>query len=247
MAGHSKWAQIKRKKAVTDARRGQLFTKLLKEITVAARMGGGGPEGNSRLRVAVQEARGANVPNNNIERAIKRGTGELEGLAYEEVSYEGYGPGGAAILVEAVTDNRNRTVAEVRHQFSKHGGSLGENGCVSWMFDKRGYLAFEASSMSEEEFMELALELEVEDLSSDSEGHELFTTPENYLRVREAVEQRGVAPVASELAMFPQNYTELSEHHLQSVLKLIEALEDLDDVQDVWANINVDAAVASTG
>lgn len=245
MAGHSKWAQIKRKKAVTDARRGQLWTRLLKEITVAARLGGGDPDGNSRLRVAVQEAKGANVPSDNIERAIKRGIGELEGVSYEEVSYEGYGPGGAAILVEAVTDNRNRTVAEIRHQFSKHGGSLGENGCVSWMFDKSGYLAFEQSSMSEEQFMELALELEVDDLSSDQEGYEIFTTPESYLNVREAVAAKGFEPAASEIAMIPQNYVELSEDHVQTVLKLIEFLEELEDVQNVWTNVNIDAAMAS--
>lgn len=244
MAGHSKWAQIKRKKAVTDARRGQLWTKLLKEITVAARLGGGDPDGNSRLRVAIQEARGSNVPNDNIDRAVKRGTGELEGVSYEEVSYEGYGPGGAAILVEAVTDNRNRTVAEIRHQFSKHGGNLGESGCVAWMFDKRGYLAFEADSMDEEEFMELALELDVDDLASQEEGHEIFTAPERYLEVREAVAAKGVEPIASEIAMLPQTYVDLPEGNVETAMRLIEALEELDDVQNVWSNVNVDAASA---
>ncbi|MCP4202083.1 MAG: YebC/PmpR family DNA-binding transcriptional regulator [bacterium] len=245
MAGHSKWAQIKRKKAVTDARRGQLWTRLLKEITVAARLGGGDPDGNSRLRVAVQEAKSANVPSDNIDRAVKRGTGELEGVSYEEISYEGYGPGGAAILVEAVTDNRNRTVAEIRHQFSKHGGSMGETGCVSWMFDKRGYLAFERSSMSEERFMELALELEAKDLSSDEDGYEIFTTPESYLSVREAFAARGLEPAAGEISMIPQTIVDLREDHAQTVLKLIEALEDLDDVQNVSTNINVEAAMAN--
>ncbi|MFQ5524735.1 MAG: YebC/PmpR family DNA-binding transcriptional regulator [Thermoanaerobaculia bacterium] len=244
MAGHSKWAQIKRKKAVTDARRGQLWTRLLKEITVAARLGGGDPDGNARLRVAVQEARGNNVPAANIERAIKRGTGELEGFSYEEVSYEGYGPGGAAILVEAVTDNRNRTVAEVRHLFSKHGGNLGENGCVSWMFDKRGYLAFESDSMTEEAFVELALELDVDDLASEEDGHELFTSPERYLEVREAVAARGVEPVTGEVAMLPKNYVDLPEDKVHTVLKLIDALEDLDDVQSVWSNVNIEAVAA---
>jgi len=245
MSGHSKWASIKRKKAVTDARRGQLWTRLLKEITVAARLGGGDPEGNARLRVAVQEAKGANVPSDNIDRAIKRGTGTLEGVSYEEVSYEGYGPGGAAILVEAVTDNRNRTVAEIRHAFSRNGGSLGDSGCVSWMFDKRGYVAFEKSSMTEEQFMELALELNVDDLSSDQEGYEIFTSPESYLDTREAVAASGFEPAAGEISMIPQSHVDLSKEHLQKVIKLIESLEELDDVQNVWSNVNLDAALAT--
>ena len=246
MAGHSKWSQIKRKKAVTDARRGQLWTRLLKEITVAARLGGGDPDGNSRLRVGVQEAKGANVPSDNIERAIKRGTGNLEGVSFEEVSYEGYGPGGAAILVEAVTDNRNRTVAEIRHGFSKNGGNLGESGCVAWMFDKRGYVAFERDSMTEEQFMELAVELDADDLSSDEDGYEIFTTPESYLHIREALAAKELEPAAGEIAMIPQNHVELSESQVQTVLKLIEALEDLDDVQSVSTNVNLEAAVASS-
>ncbi|MCH7665161.1 MAG: YebC/PmpR family DNA-binding transcriptional regulator [Acidobacteria bacterium] len=245
MSGHSKWASIKRKKAVTDARRGQLWTRLLKEITVAARLGGGDPEGNARLRVAVQEAKGANVPSDNIDRAIKRGTGTLEGVSYEEVSYEGYGPGGAAILVEAVTDNRNRTVAEIRHAFSRNGGSLGDSGCVSWMFDKRGYVAFEKSSMTEEQFMELALELNVDDLSSDQEGYEIFTSPESYLDTREAAAASGFEPAAGEISMIPQSYVELSDEHAKTVIKLIESLEELDDVQNVWSNVNLDAALAT--
>lgn len=247
MSGHSKWASIKRKKAVTDSRRGQLWTKLLKEVTVAARLGGGDPDGNSRLRVAVQDARGSNVPSDNIDRAIKRGTGELEGVSYEEISYEGYAPGGAAIFIESVTDNRNRTVAEIRHQFSKHGGNLGENGSVAWMFEKRGYLAFEADSMTEEEFMELALELDVDDLASEEEGHEIFTVPESYLEVREAVAKRGVEPIASEIAMIPKTLADLPEDKVQTALKLIEALEELDDVQNVWSNLDVDAIGESAG
>jgi YebC/PmpR family DNA-binding regulatory protein len=245
MSGHSKWASIKRKKAVTDSRRGQLWTRLLKEITVASRLGGGDPDGNPRLRVAVQEAKSANVPNDNIDRAIKRGTGDLEGVDYEEVSYEGYGPGGAAILVEAVTDNRNRTVAEVRHAFSRHGGNLGENGCVSWMFDKRGYVAFDRSSMTEEQFMELAVELEADDLSSTEDGYEIFTSPESYLETRDAVAVRGFEPAAGEISMIPKTYAELSEEHLQKASRLIEALEELDDVQNVWSNVDLEAALAS--
>lgn len=243
MAGHSKWSQIKRKKAVTDARRGQLWTRLLKEITVAARLHGGDPDGNSRLRVGVQEAKGANVPNDNIERAIKRGTGELGGVSYEEVTYEGYGPGGAAILVEAVTDNRNRTVAEIRNSFSKNGGSLGESGCVSWMFDQRGYIAFERSSMTEEQFMDLALELDADDLSSDEDGYEIFTSPASYLGVREAVARSRCEPVASEISFIPKSYVALSDGHAQTVLKLIESLEELDDVQNVWTNVDIEAAM----
>ncbi len=245
MSGHSKWASIKRKKAVTDARRGQLWTKLLKEITVAARLGGDDPEGNSRLRVAVQEARSANVPSHNIERAIQRGAGTLEGVSYEEVLYEGYGPGGAAILVEAITDNRNRTVAEIRHAFSRNDGSLGDSGCVAWMFDKRGYVAFEKSSMTEEQFMELALELDVDDLASDEEGYEIFTSPEGYLDTREAVAASGFEPAAGELSMIPQSYLELSDEHVKTVIKLIESLEELDDVQNVWSNVNLDATLAN--
>ena len=245
MSGHSKWASIKRKKAVTDARRGQLWTRLLKEITVAARLGGGDPDGNSRLRVAMQEAKGANVPSDNIDRAIKRGCGDLDEASYEEVSYEGYGPGGAAVLVEAVTDNRHRTVAEIRHAFSKNGGNLGESGCVSWMFDKRGYVAFERNSMTEEQFMELALELDVDDLSSSEYGYEIFTSPDSYLDTREAVAASGFEPAVGEISMIPQSHVDLSEEHLRTVMKLIESLEELDDVQNVWSNVDVDATPTS--
>jgi YebC/PmpR family DNA-binding regulatory protein len=243
MAGHSKWAQIKRKKAVTDARRGQLFTRLLKEITVAARIGGGDPDGNARLRSAVQDARANNVPNDNIDRAIKRGTGELDGVAYEEITYEGYGPGGIAMLIETVTDNKKRTVAELRHLFAKHGGSLGESGCVAWLFDKRGYFAIDKSSVSEEELMELALELEVEDVSTMEDVHEMFTSPESYPVVKDELEERNLVPVASELAQIPQTYVEVDPTKLQSNLQLLEALEDHDDVQNVWVNFDVGSDV----
>lgn len=241
MAGHSKWAQIKRKKAVTDSRRGQLWTKLLKEITVSARLGGGDVNGNPRLRSAVQEARASNVPNDNIERAIKRGTGELEGVLYEEVSYEGYGPGGVAILIEVVTDNRNRSVAEIRHLFSKHGGNLGENGCVAWMFDKRGFFAIEKSVMSEEEFMELALALEASDISIEDEAFEIYSQPEQFAVIREELEQRQVPLVSKELAMLPQSLIDLDAETATPLLRLLEALEDHEDVQNVWANFEVDA------
>ena len=239
MAGHSKWAQIKRKKAVTDARRGKLWSKLLKEVSVSARIGGGDPAGNARLRAAVQEARDANVPNDNIDRAIKRGSGQLDGVSYEEVSYEGYGAGGVAILIESLTDNRNRTVADVRHLFSKHGGNLGENGCVSWMFDKRGYFAIDSTAMAEEEFMELALELGAEDISIEEETFEIYSRPEEYAAMREALDARGVALAASQLAMLPQSTVELEADDAAKVLRLVEALEDHDDVQHVWSNFDV--------
>ena len=241
MAGHSKWAQIKRKKAVTDARRGKLFTKLLKEITVAARLGGGDPDGNARLRVAVQDARSSNVPNDNIERAIKRGTGDLEGYTFEEISYEGYGPGGVAVLIEAVTDNKNRTVAEIRHIFSKNGGSLGESGCVAWMFEKRGYFASDKGEIGEEQFMELALELDAEDVSIEDDVYEMFTTPDDYLRVKEALEEREVPLASHALAWIPKNLVSVASEKVESNLRLVEAFEDHDDVQNVWVNLDLDA------
>ncbi len=247
MAGHSKWAQIKRKKAVTDSRRGQLWTKLLREVSVAARLGGGDPAGNARLRTAVLEARSNNVPNDNIKRAIKRGTGELEGANYEEVVYEGYGPGGVAILIETLTDNRNRTVADIRHLFSKHGGNLGENGCVGWMFDKRGYFAFDPAGLPEEAFMELAVELEAVDISIESDVFELFVAPERYLEVKDELERREMTTVAAELAMVPQNYLDVDADKTQSNLRLIEALEEHDDIQHAWANVEVSAEMAAAG
>ncbi len=243
LAGHSKWAQIKRKKAVTDARRGQLWSKLLKEVSVAARMGGEDPAGNARLRTAIQDARAANVPNDNIDRAVKRGSGQLDGVIYEEVSYEGYGAGGVAILLETVTENRNRTVSDIRHLFSKHGGNLGENGCVGWMFDKRGYFAIDRKAMAEEAFMELALELGAEDLELADEVVEIYTRPEEYAAVREALEERGVALEASQLAMLPQSTVTLEGDDAGKVLRLVEALEDHDDVQSVWSNFEFDEEV----
>jgi YebC/PmpR family DNA-binding regulatory protein len=246
MAGHSKWAQIKRKKAVTDARRGQLWTKLLKEVTVAARLGGADQDGNARLRTAVQEARSSNVPNDNIDRAIKRGTGELEGVSYEEVTYEGYGPGGVAILVEVVTDNRNRSVAEIRNLFSKNGGNLGENGCVAWMFDKKGLFAIDKDEMSEEAFMELALEIGAEDISIEEETYEIYSQPDLFAAIREEIENREVSLVAQELAMLPQNQIKVGGDKAPQLLKLMEALEDQEDVQHVWANFDIDADVLAS-
>lgn len=243
MAGHSKWAQIKRKKAVTDARRGQLFTKLLKEISVSARLGGGDPSGNARLRTAVQEARSSNVPGDNIDRAIKKGTGELEGVNYEDVSYEGYGPGGVALLIETVTDNRNRTVAELRHLFSRHGGNLGENGCVAWMFDQRGYFAFDKEALTEERFMEIAIDLEVDDVATEEDAFEMFTAPERFAEVREGLERLAIAATTQQLARLPQNYVQADAEKVPQILRLIEALEDQEDVQNVWANFDIDDEV----
>ena len=243
MAGHSKWAQIKRKKAVTDARRGQLWTKLLKEISVAARVGGGVPENNARLRTAIQEARAANCPNDNIDRAVKKGTGELEGTTYDEYTYEGYGPSGVAVFIEAMTDNKNRTVGELRHIFAKNGGNLGENGCVAWMFDKRGYFAIEKSAMGEEAFMDLAVELGAEDLSTEDEAFEIFAPPEDFASVKEALAERGIDTIVGQLAMIPSNLADVPESDATKVLRLLEALEEHDDVQNVWANFNVDESV----
>lgn len=238
MSGHSKWSTIKRKKAAIDAKRGKIFTKLLREVTVAARMGGGDPDGNPRLRAAIQDARSNNVPSDNIDRAIKKGTGELEGVAYDEVTYEGYGPGGVAVLVETMTDNRNRTVGEVRHVFTKHGGNLGENGCVAWMFDQRGYFVVDAETMDEEAFIELALELDAEDISTEGGEYEIFTAREAYESMKEALETRGVVVSTGALSMLPKSTAEVSGGELTQALRMLDALEDLDDVQNVWANFD---------
>lgn len=244
MSGHSKWSTIKHRKAATDARRGKLFTKLLREITVAARLGGADPKGNPRLRSALLEARGSSVPGDTIERAIKKGTGELEGESYEEVVYEGYGPGGIAILVEGLTDNRNRTASEVRHLFTRHGGNLGESGCVSWMFSRRGYFAIErpvSTPEADERFMELALELEADDISIEADHYEIYTSMEDFAGVQEELERRGTRVAAKELAMVPQTQMSLPADRVGQVLRLAEALEDHDDVQKVWLNLDTSA------
>jgi YebC/PmpR family DNA-binding regulatory protein len=244
MSGHSKWSTIKHKKAATDARRGKLFSKILKEITVAARLGGADPKGNPRLRTALLEARASSVPGDNIDRAIKKGTGELEGETFEEVVYEGYGPGGVAVLVEAATDNRNRTTAEVRHLFTRHGGSLAEAGSVAWMFKRRGWFSVEGGALSEEQLMELALELGVDDFSAEEDRYELYTAPEDFSTIQEALETREVPLAAKELAMIPQTTIEIRADRANQILRLLEALEDHDDVQKVWANLDIDENVA---
>ena len=242
MSGHSKWHAIKHKKRALDAKRGKLFTKLIKEITVAARNGGGDPEGNPRLRKAVADAKGANMPNDTIDRAIKRGTGELEGVSYEEITYEGYGPGGVAVMVNSMTDNRNRTVAEIRHLFAKNGGNLGESGSVGWMFEKKGYIVVEKSAKPEDELFEIVTEAGAEDLRDDVDNFEIITAPDNFEVVLDAVKKAGVEPQVAEVEMVPQNYIRLEGPEAKQMLKLMEALEDHDDVQKVSANFDISEA-----
>ncbi len=242
MSGHSKWHSIKHKKGALDAKRGKLFTKFIKEITVAARSGGGDPDGNARLRKAILDAKAGNMPNDTIERAIRRGTGEEEGVNYEEITYEGYGPGGVALLIEAVTDNRNRTVAEIRHLFSKNGGNLGESGSVGWMFDKKGYIVVDKASKGEDELFELAIEAGADDLRDDEENFEIITSPDNFDSVLSAVKSSGIEPQVSEITMVPQNYIKLEGQEARQMLKLMESLEDHDDVQKVSANFDISEA-----
>ncbi len=243
MAGHSKWANIRLRKGAQDARRGKIFTKHIREITVAARTGGGDPEHNPRLRNAIDKALAQNMPKDNIERAIKRGTGELEGARYEEVLYEGYGPGGAAVLVECTTDNRNRTVGEVRHAFTKYGGNLGTDGSVSYLFKKMGVLSFPSGS-SEDAIMEVALEAGAEDVVMDTDGIiEVITTPENCHIVSEKMAHAGLKPEAAEVTQRASTHISLSGEDAEGILNLLEALEDLDDVQNVYTNAELDAVL----
>ncbi len=242
MSGHSRWSTIKHKKAAADAKRGQMFTKLIREITVAAKNGGGDAEGNPRLRVAVEAARAVNMPSDNIKRAIQKGTGELPGTVYEEVVYEGYGPGGVAVMLQALTDNRNRTLPEIRQVFTKHGGNLGEANCVSWMFEKKGYIVVRRADADEEKLFELAIEAGAEDLREDGDSFEIFTVPENFQKVAEALRQRQVPIAATELAMVPRTSVKVEGKAARQVLSMMEALEDHDDVQHVWANFDIDDA-----
>jgi YebC/PmpR family DNA-binding regulatory protein len=242
MSGHSKWHSIKHKKGALDAKRGKLFTKFIKEITVAARSGGGDPDANARLRKAILDAKAGNMPNDTIERAIRRGTGEEEGVNYEEITYEGYGPGGVALLIQSMTDNRNRTVAEIRHIFSKNGGNLGESGSVGWMFEKKGYIVVDKTAKSEEELFELAIEAGADDLRDDHDNFEIITSPEAFDGVLNAVKSAGVDPQVAEVEMVPQNYVKLEGGDARQMLKLMEALEDHDDVQKVSANFDISDA-----
>ena len=239
MSGHSKWSSIKHKKAATDAKRGKIFTKLIKEITVAARMGGGDLESNPRLRTAVAAGKSENMPKENIERAIKKGTGELEGVNYEESIYEGYGPGGAAVLIESLTDNKNRTVADIRSIFGKNGGNLGENGCVAWMFDNRGYIAVESKSVDEEVLMEIALEAGAEDIREDDGNFEVITAPGDFEAVKEAIDKASIAHIVAEVTMLPQTTTNLGGKEAEQMVRLMEMLEDCDDVQKVYTNADI--------
>lgn len=239
MSGHSKWSTIKHKKAAKDARKGKLFTKLIKEITVAARMGGGDINANPRLRTAVLTARANSMPGENIERAIKKGTGELEGVTYEEIQYEGYGPGGAAILAQVVTDNKNRTVSEIRRLFTKHGGNLGETGCVAWMFDKKGLITVEKSQIDEDRLVGLALDVGAEDVREDEGIFEVIMQPEDFEKVKERLEQEKIAIASGQITMLPKNTVTVHEKHVEQILKLTEELEDHDDVQNVSANFDI--------
>ncbi len=241
MSGHSKWASIKHKKGAADAKRGKLFTRIIKELTVAARDGGGDPDSNPRLRTVIADAKAANMPADNIKRAIRRGTGEEPGVAYEEVTYEGYGPGGAALLIEVLTDNTNRAVGEIRHLLTKHGGNLGTTNSVAWMFDKRGYIVVEKPGSDEEALMTAAIDARADDFREDVDNWEIVSSPEAYDRVLEAVRGLGVEPASAEVAMLPQSFVKLEGKTAKQMIKLMDLLEDLDDARHVWSNFDISA------
>ncbi len=239
MSGHSKWSTIKRKKGKADAARGKIFTKLIKELTVAAREGGGDRDANARLRSAVQAAKAANMPATNIEKAIKKGTGELPGVSYDQVSYEGYGPGGVAVLVETLTDNKNRAVSDVRNIFARHGGNLGEVGCVGWMFERRGVIQVDRGKVDEDQLLEIALEAGASDMSSEEDYFEVVTPFEKFDAVRKALDGKNIPMNQAELTMIPQTTIKLEGRQAEQMLKLMEELEDHDDVQKVYANFDI--------
>jgi len=241
MSGHSKWANIKHKKARSDAKRGKVFSKLVKELTVAARMGGSDPSGNPRLKAAIDKAKSENMPADNIDRAVKKGAGELEGVTYEEGVYEGYGPGGVAVLVEYMTDNRNRTASDVRHLFSKFGGTLGQNGSVAWMFEKKGFFTFNMDAISEEKLMEAAIEAGADDVETNTDDgvYEVYTAPDAFAEVRSAFEAAGLTPEQGELTMLPKTTVMVEGKTADRVLKLLDELENHDDVQNVYANFDI--------
>jgi YebC/PmpR family DNA-binding regulatory protein len=241
MSGHSKWSTIKHKKAARDAKRGKLFTKLIKEITVAARMGGSDVNSNPRLRTAVTTARTQSMPSENIDRAIKKGTGELEGVTYEEIQYEGYGPGGAAIIAQVLTDNKNRTVSEIRRLFTKHGGNMGETGCVSWMFDKKGLITVEKSQVPEDRLMDVVLDAGADDVRDEDEIFEILTSPEAFATVKDRLDQEKIAVASAQVTLIPKNTVDVDAKNVEQILKLTEELEDHDDVQNVSANFNIPA------
>ena len=239
MSGHSKWSSIKHKKAAKDAKKGKLFTKLIKEITVAARMGGGDVNSNPRLRTAVATAKASRMPNDNVDRAIKKGTGDIAGQSFEEISYEGYGPGGAAIMVRVLTDNKNRSVSDIRRMFSKYGGNLGEGGCVSWMFDTKGLITVDKAEIEEDQLINLTLEEGAEDVREEGDLYEIVTKPEDFERVREGLQRAKVSIVTAQVTMIPKSTVELGEKHAEQTLKLTEELEDHDDVQNLAANFDI--------
>ncbi len=239
MSGHNKWSTIKHKKGAADAKRGKIFSKIIKEITIAARMGGGDPEGNPRLRTVLVAAKNANMPKDNIDRAIKRGTGEIAGVTYEEITYEGYGPGGVAVLVEAFTDNKNRTVAEIRHIFDKYNGNLGESGCVSWIFEKKGVIEIPAEGLTEDQVMEVALESGAQDVKLEDDMFEITTDPAEFEDVRKAVEDLGWKIEQASITMIPQNSVKLDGKKAEQMLKMMDVLDDHDDLQNVYANFDI--------
>jgi YebC/PmpR family DNA-binding regulatory protein len=240
MSGHSKWHSIKHKKGAADAKRGKIFTRLIKELTVAARAGGGDPDMNPRLRTIIADAKAENMPADNIKRAIRRGTGEEPGVSYEEAQYEAYGPGGAAVIIDVLTDNKNRTVGELRHTLTKHGGTLAETNAVAWMFAKRGYIVIEKSKADEETLMAAVLDAGADDLRDDEDNWEVLTAPEAFQGVHDAVKKLGIDTASAEIAMLPQNYIKLEGKAAQSMLKLMEALDDLDDIRHVWSNFDIE-------
>ena len=239
MSGHSKWSSIKHKKGAADAKRGKIFTKLIKEITVAARMGGGDPEGNPRLRTAIAAAKAENMPKENIERGIKKGTGELEGVSYEEASYEGYGPGGSAVLVDCLTDNKNRSVADIKHLFERNGGNLGEPGCVAWIFEQRGLIVFEKDQVDEERLIDLALEAGAEDVKEEETEFEVVTAPSDFEAVKKAIDDAGLPYTLAEVTKIPKNTVKVEGKKAQQMINLMQALEDHDDVSHVYANFDI--------
>ena len=239
MSGHSKWSTIKHKKGAADAKRGKIFTKLIKEITVAARMGGGDPEGNPRLRTAISAARAENMPKENIERGIKKGSGELEGVSYEEASYDGYGPGGAAVLVDCLTDNKNRSVADIKHIFERHGGNLGEPGCVTWIFEQRGLIVFEKDKVDEEQLIDLALEAGAEDVKEEETEFEVVTAPSDFETVKKAIDDAGFPYTLAEVTKIPKNTVKIEGKKAQQMMNLMQAIEDHDDVSHVYSNFDI--------
>jgi YebC/PmpR family DNA-binding regulatory protein len=239
MSGHSKWASIKHKKGALDAKRGKIFTKLIKEISVAARLGGGDPTGNARLRQAIAAAKAENMPKDNIERAIKKGTGELEGMTYEEVSYEAYGPGGVAVLIDCLTDNKNRTVADLKHIFDRHGGGLGAPGCVSWIFEKKGVIMFDRGKTEEEKLLEVALDSGAEDVKQADNQFEVVMNPTDFEKARKAFDTSGLKYSLAEITMIPQNFVRLDGKKAEQMLNLMEALEDNEDISHIYANFDI--------